>query len=312
MLEIKRSIGRGFPGTPGGLYDILVQLQNAAFLTPTEVYFVSKGGNNTTGKSWKTAFTTIEAAITAQTALVAGKPSAEGNVDSYIIVAPGTYPENITTLPFSCTIIGLGIPGTDKSVLWENTSGACIAGTVSGLRLINISFGTKGVHDLLDFNIANNVEISNCIFWPGDDNVVNAISTENAKFLTIRNCKFATGSAAGFTAGIYAFGGANKFFHNCIIENNIIEGLKPTGTGIYIDGNCVNTETIVRNNIIRLTGAGTGISIGATGSQYKTSIVVGNHVFHVGGTAYDVNDLLAAQNIANDNGTVTMEPNMPT
>ena len=102
MIDIKKHIGTGFG--KGELYDILVQLQNMALLTPTEVYFVSKGGNNTTGKSWKTAFTTLTAAITAQRAMRADKPSAEQSVASYILMAPGDYDENITTFPFGLLI----------------------------------------------------------------------------------------------------------------------------------------------------------------------------------------------------------------
>ena len=309
MIKIEKSIEQGWGA--GGLYDILRQLQNLAVpITQTKVYYVCKGGNNVDGLSWETAFTTIEAAITAHTAYAATLPSAERNINSYIIIAPGIYDENITSLPFSCTMIGLGIRGTDKATEWNTTTGACIAGTVSGMRLINIRFEAGGAFDLLDFNIANNVEILNCDFQCKDNLNKAAISTENSGNLTIRNCRIGTNGITTFEYGIYATGGANKYFQNAVIENNVIEGLDAAGTGIFIHGDAVNDGTIIRNNVIKLTGAGTGISIGAGGSGYKTAMVIDNYIFTQAGTWADVNDDLAANNVHNNgNGTaVTAEP----
>lgn len=304
MLEIKRSIAQGF-GT-GGLYDILKQLQNAAFLTPTKVYFVSKGGNNTTGESWETAFTTLAAAITAQRAMRADKPSAEQSVDTYIIMAPGLYEENITTLCFSTTIIGLGVLGTDKSTEIHPAVGSCIAGTVSGLRLYNISFqGGTGTADTLDFNICNNVHIVGCEFYPGATDSNAAISTQNCGMSVFKDNHILTQSAFNYTYGMYFGGGADKYLSVCRIEGNLIQGLDPTGTGIFIQNTCTAGGTLIKDNIIRLSGAGTGID-----DDSDQVMCIGNIVFHASGTAYDYNSALAANNRANTGGTFTDEPNM--
>lgn len=309
MLPISKSIEQGWGG--GGLYDILRQLQNMAVpITQGMVYYVWKGGNNVDGLSWETAYTTIEAAITEQRRWRATQVSALQSVNCYIFIAAGTYDENITSFPMSTTLVGLGVRGTDKATEWNTTSGACMAGTVSGMRLINIRFEAGGAFDLLDFNICNNVEILNCDFQCKDNDNVAAISTENSGNLTIRNCRIGTNGITTFEYGIYAAGGANKYFQNAVIENNVIEGLDATGTGIFIHGNASNDFTIIKNNIIKLTGAGTGISVGATGSAYKQSMVIGNYVFHVSGTALDVNDAFAAMNILSNNGTVTVHPTL--
>lgn len=303
MIEIKRSIATGW-GT-GGLYDILKQLQNMAVpMTQTQVYYVSKGGNNVDGLSWETAFTTIEAAITAQRAMRADKPSAEQSVNTYIIIAPGTYDENITTFAFSTTFIGLGVPGTDKACEWHTTTGACMAGTVSGMRLVNIRFEAGGANDLLDFNICNNVEILNCDFQANQNNV-SAISTENSGYLTVKNCRFGTGLTYNFDYAIYAAGGADKYLHQAVIENNWINGLEATGTGIYIASNCTASGTLIKDNIIHLSGAGKGID-----DDSDQAICIGNYVFHNGGDAYDFNANLAADNWDNNAGTLVDEPSM--
>ena len=306
MLEIKRSIGRGFAGTPGGLYDVLVQLQNMALLTQGNVYYVSKSGNSTTGKSWKTAFTTIAAAITASNATIDWAGNEEDNV---ILIAPGTYAETLTTIPYYCHMIGLGVgtlANSGMSVRIEPASGVCMSGTALGLHLYNLAFQAVGAVDLLDFGICNDVLIERCMFGPGDNSAVNAISTENSDGLNIRNCKFKSGlGTGGFTRCMYFGGGADKYLHNALIENNILQGMDATGTGIFIQSTCTATQTIIKGNIIHLSGAGIGID-----DNSDDAMVVENYVFHVGGTPFDYNAALAAQNIANDNGTVTDQPNM--
>jgi hypothetical protein len=137
---------------------------------------------------------------------------------------------------------------------------------------------------------------------------VNFISTDNSDGLQIIGCKFKTATALGQGAsiGILFQGGSNKYWHNGIIRDCVIEGLDATGIGIKIESTCTGSNSIIERNTIVLTGAGTGID-----ENSDNVIVQDNKVYHVGGTPYDVNAKLASQNIANDNGAVTMEPNMP-
>jgi len=306
MIEISKHIGEGFG--KGELYDVLKQLQNMAVpLTQSKVYYVSKGGNSTTGESWENAFTTIEAAITAHTTYRATIPSAQQSVNDYIIIAPGTYDENIEALPFSCTMIGLGVLGTDKATEIHPTAGSCMAGTVSGLRMYNISFQSgTGTSDTIDFNICNNVHIIGCEFYPGATNSNAAISTQNCGMSVFKDNRILTQSAFKYTYGMYFGGGADKYCIVNNIEDNIIGGLAATGTGIYCASNAVGSDTVVRNNIIRLSGAGIGIDDNSDGF-----ILIGNKIFTQAGTWADCNTDLAIENFHNNGTTVTAEPNVP-
>jgi len=285
------------------LLNIAGQVQNMALLTPSKIFYVWKGGDNSTGENWTKAFTTIAAAITAHTAYRATQTNK--SVDTFIIIAPGEYDENIVALPYSCTMIGLGVLGTDKATEIHPTTGSCMAGTVSGLRMYNISFQSGGALDTLDFNILHCSIIEGCEFMAADNDVVSAISTQCGQNVIIRNNYFHSMSAAKFTNGIYATGGADKYFSSNLIEGNFISGLDAGGKGIYIASDAVAGDTRILNNIIVLNATGVGID-----DDTDQCVCVGNYVFHNSGTAYDYNAALAAQNIANDNGTVTDEPNM--
>ena len=274
------------------------------FGVQSKIYFVdgNNGDDENDGLSWANAKKTITAAITAHTAYRATR--AGESVDTYIIIAPATYAENIETLPFSCTMVGLGVLGTDKATEIHPAAGPCIAGTVSGLKMYNISFQSgTGAVDTIDFNICNNVHIIGCEFYPGATNSKAAISTQNCGMSVFRGNRILTQSAWKYTHGFYFGGGADKYCIVNLIEDNIIGGLAATGVGIFKEGNCAGEETIVRNNIIRIPGDGIGID-----DNSDTLICIGNKIFHVGGTALDINAAKAAMNICNDNGAVTCYP----
>jgi len=302
-MEIPKHIGTGFG--KGELYDVLVQLQNMAILTQSKVFYVWKSGNNTTGESWETAFTTITAAITAHTAYRAGQVNK--SVNTYIIIAPATYDENITVLPYSCHMIGLGHIGTDKATEISPTEGIALAGTVSGLHLYNIRFEGEGSGDICDFGTFNCSIVENCQFVPKSASMASAISTDDCKETIFRNNHFTTGGALYCDYGLKFNGGADKYCHNTLIEGNIINGaVKAAGTGIYLQDTCTTSGTVIRNNIIRLTGAGIGIDDDSDGCM-----VVGNKIFTQAGTWADCNTDLAIDNLHNNGTTVTAEPNVP-
>lgn len=270
-------------------------------------YYVHKAGNNAGGLSWANAFTTIAAAITAHTTMRATLAAAAQSCNSYILIAPGTYEENLTSLPYSCTMIGLGVLGTDKATEIHPVVGSCMAGTVSGLRMYNISFqGGTGTADTLDFNICNNVHIIGCEFYPGAVNSNAAISTQNCGMSVFRNNWILTQAALYYTYGFYFGGGADKYCIANKVEDNIMTGLAATGTGIFVEDTCTSSgQTIFRNNVIRLSGAGIGIDENSDGV-----LCIDNKVFHVGGTPYDINTALSMNNRASDNGTVTEVPDL--
>ena len=272
--------------------------------TAGKTYFVWKGGNNTNGLNWKNAFTTIAGAIAAHTAFRATQTYK--SVDTYIIIAPDTYEENIIALPFSCHMIGLGHIGTDKATEISPAEGIAMAGTCSGLHLYNIRFEGEGSGDICDFSILNCSIIENCQFVPKSAAMAAAISFEDCKETIIRNNRFTTGGALYCDYGIKFNGGADKYCHNTIIEDNqVVNGVKAAGTGIHIAADCCATGAVIRRNVIHLAGAGIGIDDDSDGA-----LVYDNKVFHVGGTPYDINAALSMNNRANDNGTVTEVPDL--
>lgn len=305
MLTLSPHIG--IAHNNGELYNILRQLQNLSVLTAGTVYYVHKDGNSVDGLSWETAYTTIAAAITVSNATIDWTGNEEDNV---IVIAPGTYAESLTTPPYYCHMIGLGVgtlANSGMSVRIEPASGVALSGTLLGLHLHNIAFVSVGAVDIIDGEIVNDCLFERCMFAPGDGDVVNMISTNTSDGLNIIGCKFKSGlgGGAGATRAILFQGGADKYWHNGIIRDCIIAGLDATGTGIKIEVDCTATESIIKNNIIRLSGAGVGID-----DDNDNVIVQGNTVYHIGGDAYDINVKLASQNIDNNNGTVVDEPNM--
>ncbi|GAH54209.1 unnamed protein product, partial [marine sediment metagenome] len=172
------------------------------------------------------------------------------------------------------------------------------------LRLVNMRFECVGAIDLLEFNICNNVEILNCDFAPADNDVVSAISTVNSSWLTIRNCRFSSPATDnGFDYCLYAAGGSNKNLHCALIENNIFDGMDGDGTAIHIEALCTASQTVIRNNLIMIRGAGIGID-----DDSDQAMVIENKIFHNGGTPLDVNASLSLMNMLSDDGTVTWSP----
>jgi len=282
------------------LLDIVGQVQNLGVISQSKVYYVWKGGDDSTGENWARAFTTIAGAIAAHKAYRATQTYK--SVNTYILIAPETYEENIVDLPYSCTMIGLGVLGTDKATEIHPVVGSCMAGTVSGLRMYNISFqGGTGTADTLDFNICNNVHIEGCEFYPGAVNSNAAISTQNCGMSVFRNNWILTQAALYYTYGFYFGGGADKYCIANKVEDNLITGLAETGTGIHVAADCTcSGQTIFRNNVIRLSGAGTGIA-----DLNDGVLCIQNKIFTIGGTGLDANEDLAIDNFHN-NGTTTV------
>jgi len=263
------------------------------------------GLDTNSGLSWDEAVKTI------------GKAIEKSNLtrtltaDNWIIIAPGTYAEPLTVLPYACHMIGLGFPGTDKAVEIHPAAGSCLKGTVSGLHIYNIRFEATGAVPIIDFGICNNVIFENCQFSPAGAGVTCYIETDNCSYLQIINCQFFSGLGTPvITNGLHFKGGSDKFLHAAQIKGNIISGIKSGGTGINIAVNCTDSETVIQDNIIIVPGAGKGID-----DNNGKSHCIGNRIFvgasgdcieHAGGNAYLIG------NSVNVNGEVKDEPKITT
>jgi len=190
-------------------------------------------------------FETIQEAITASNATIdwAATPWL---VDNYIYIATGEYAEALTPA-YSCTIIGMGVLGTDTAAEIHPAAGSALSGTGLGLRLRNLWLEAETAVPVINFGICNNTEILGCNIVMGIAGLATmGIYTTNASHLTVKGCHFDSG-VADLPYGIYALGGADKYFHACRIEDNII---RATTAGIYIAADCTASGTSIRRNTI--------------------------------------------------------------
>lgn len=269
-----------------------------------KIYFVdgTSGLDTNSELSWDEAVKTIEKAIEKSNL------TRTLHADNWIIVAPGTYVEPLTALPYACHMIGLGFPGTDKSVKIYPAAGSALEGTVSGLHIYNIRFEAKGAVPIIDFGTCNNVIFENCQFAPALTGPICYIETDNSSHLQIINCQFFSGlTTPVIINGLHFKGGpADKYLHAAIIKGNIISGIKSGGTGINIASNCVDSETVIQDNVIIVPGAGKGID-----DNHGKSHCIGNRIFvgasgdcieHAGGNK------MLMDNLVNVNGEQRREP----
>jgi len=166
MIDIKRSIARGWGS--GGLYDILVQLQNLSQVIPVSgrTYYVSTTGNNTTGLTWKDAFTTLTAAFTASNAYIADSGKERFRNRIYVdgmSDAWNGYAEDITTLPAQTDVIGCG---NGYSGLISIRGTHSIATATKNTRIFNFNFlaNTASTPCFKVCDDCHGIEFHNCIF----------------------------------------------------------------------------------------------------------------------------------------------------
>jgi len=217
----------------------------------SKIYYVDKwnGSDNYAGDSWKHAFATVAAAIEANNDAIDW--SAYPKSINTILISPGLYAEALTTPPFDCRMIGLGMPGTDQCTEIHPAAGTPLAGTALGLYLKNIRFEAVGAVPILDFGIVGSSIIEDCELMNGDYTNTHGISTETASHMTVRRCILGSGSTK-MTHGIYAAGGADKYFHHCTVEDCQIYA----GIGIFIQDTCTGTHSVIQRNLIDCTTLG--------------------------------------------------------
>jgi len=296
------------PGVQKNVKNSITELRN--FIAPNgEIFYVDAGiGTTRDGSSWGNAFLTVQEAITASNALIDWSAD-PWLVDNWIFIAPGEYAEALTC-PYSAHMIGMGVLGTDTAVEIHPAEGACLSGTGLGLHIENIRFEVTDASPAIDFGICNNTMIKGCEIVCGVAGTgTHGISTETATHLVVvENTWQYGGGGNGFDYGIYAAGGADKYFHNCRVERNEILGIASGGTGIYIAADCTASEARIIDNVIYVAGAGKGID-----DNNGNSLCIGNRIVvgsggdaieHAGGNA----KLL--DNKVNVNGTVNNEPDI--
>lgn len=287
----------------GNLYDGFTAGTYPVAVDEDHIWYVDSNTSASAqdGKSWDTAYDTIQEAITANNATIdwTATPMRYGA----IYVAPGVYAENLTPC-YYCYIIGGGVRGTDTSAEIHPTSGSCLTGTLLGTVLYNLRFETDEATDCLNIGICNNSEIAGCVFTNGAAVAATALSTDNCTHLHFHHNWVESGQTTGMKHGLYFQGGANKYAHNIHVHDNSII---TTDTGVYIAAGCTASEARIGDgNMIRCSG---GSSKGVDDNQ-GGSVVYGNWISavdaieHAGGASFTignsvVNNATGAKEAAN-------------
>jgi len=135
----------------------LMAARPSTFDTQSKIFYVDKGGSDAfDGESPDKPLLTIAAAITKMNARInwSNSPWARGDT---LVIFPGVYAENLTSLPYGCAMIGLGDhydANGERGVKIKPASGAPFTGTsVINMRMQNIWWESADSTQV--FNVAN-------------------------------------------------------------------------------------------------------------------------------------------------------------
>lgn len=236
----------GQMGVPGADFDAGLRMNSRGIVMYVDKTNPRANDSNDGTDPWNPKLT-IQSAITRHNALINWGDAFGGLLPfSYIFVGPGVYAENLTPAYF-CKIIGTGQLGTDTGTEVHPAAGSALAGTGLGLHLVNIWFEAETAVPVIDFGICNNTIIEGCAIMKGIAGLATmGVQTDNASHLQIRNCLFGSG-VANFATGMQFLGGANRYLHQSLIEDNRIFAAT---TGIDIPANCTASGSVIKSNAI--------------------------------------------------------------
>jgi len=239
-----------------------VQFRSGLGLQPDrsiEYYVDGKDGSDSnSGLSMDNAKATIAAAVTLMNARIGWSDTPWARSDT-LYIAPGTYAENLTALPYGCNVIGLGhdVRDAQNGVKIKPASGL----PVNVTSCINSSFYNIGFESV-DTSAAfatvncNNNLFEGCFFTGAAEatTAVYAFYASDVTKTTFRDCWFCNADN-----GVYFnyVDGGDKLAY-LLMENCMITGC--SATGIYVSTQLVGVHNIVRHNTI--IGGGQTLAIG--------------------------------------------------
>lgn len=241
----------GVPALPG-----LPPMINAQY------FFVDglNGSTNGPGTEVETAYSTIAAAVSASNALVdwSASPWAPRSV---IIIAPGTYAENLTSLPYGAILYGLGhdLRDAQNGVKIKPATGAPVdVGACINTAFYNINFETAETDAgdaCFDADICNNNLFYNCRFsGPAETATAVGFVTKDAVGNRFIDCEFDC-----LDKGVDVnYADANDSFSHNLIRNCRFTQIDTAG--IEISTNLVGPSSIVERCVF--VGAGQTMAIG--------------------------------------------------
>ena len=216
-------------------------------------YFVdgANGADGNSGLKPNESLATVGEAITRARARVnwSNTPWARRDV---IVIAPGVYDENLTSLAHGCVFVGLGWDTRDgqMGVKIKPTAGSAVqVGGVVNSSFINIGFETGGgtnTYYAFDGGAVNNCYFENCFFsGPAESATIAAAFYSNQCVKsTFKNCWFCN-ALYGVRFEYEASGDSISYLD---MSGCLVSGV--TTAGIYTSANLVGPHSIVRNTDI--------------------------------------------------------------
>ena len=239
---------------PNGLTSFGVPLiGNGLPLRINSTYYFVDGTNGSDGNSGTEpalAFATIAKAITVVNAKIDWSATRWATTD-IIVIAPGVYAENLTSLPYGAVLYGCGYDNRDaqNGVKIKPASGAPVdVDSVINTEFYNIGFETADTtagHRVFDATIINNCTFVNCRFeGPAETATAVGVYTSDATRSKWINCEIAC-CDKGFQV---EYADENDGFNHCLLDGCIITQCDTAG--IYLSANLVGPSSVVRNCFI--------------------------------------------------------------
>jgi hypothetical protein len=225
-----------------------------------KVYFVDtkNGSDGSQGRRADNALATIARAITLVNANISWSASPWAQRD-VIYIMPGTYAENITSMPYGAIMIGAGndIRDGENGVKIKPASGDPVdCASIVNTEIYNIGFESPDTGAAFDAAICNNVLFQNCLFTGAAEatTAVYGFWTSDCVKTTFRNCWFCNADNGAY----FTYTDAGDSISYLLMENCIITGC--SATGIYTHTNLVGPHSVVRN--CHISGSGQTLTIG--------------------------------------------------
>ena len=239
MLEINKSIEQGFSGKPGGLYDILKQLQNVGIGVGGEVYFVDNNAGSDgpdDGKSWERPYKTLSYAITASNANIAASHHGWASRNAILIKADAMC-EDLTVPPIKCDVIGVGSCDAEGKTRITGEHAWTGSGTVMSSGFYNLTFWNDAATAIFTVATPAGIYFGDCDFVAKED-AIHAIHITGATGhdFKVNNCRFINDEMNDpfDTAAILI--ATTTTFWNLEIKDSYVEGdigIKIDATNLY-------------------------------------------------------------------------------
>lgn len=253
----------GYTNFPNGLTSFGIPLPNGGLplkKNSANYYFVdtANGADTNNGLSPDKAYATIAKAVTTVNARINWSASPWGTGD-VIVVFPGTYAENLTSLQYGATMYGIGYDIRDgqNGVKIKPASGDAVdVGACINAEFHNICFESVDTAAAFDAAVCNNVLFQNCMFTGAAEatTAVYGFWTSDLTKTTFRNCWFCNADNGAY----FTYTDANDKVAYLLMEYCVFTGC--SATGIYTHTNLVGPHSVVRHCTI--TGSGQTLTIG--------------------------------------------------